>query len=66
MQEKIGNFFKIFFNIPVFDGKTHKKGQKKSQQPGAGCSPLMGLLHLGLGVGYFPGEARDRYTIACQ
>jgi len=27
---------------------------------------LIELLHLGLGVGYFLGEARDRYTIACS
>ncbi len=66
MQEKNGNILKIFFNIPVFDGKTHKKGQKKGRQPGAGCSPLIELLHPGLGVGYFPGKARDRYTIACS
>jgi len=51
--------------IPHFYHQKRIKRVKKGRQPGAGCSPLMGLLHLGLVAVCFVGKAREGIQSRC-
>ncbi len=53
------NFLKKSFYASFLASKTHKKGEKKSWNSGAGCLPSIGLLRYGAGRSMFSGQGEQ-------